>query len=107
MSEDRAAREALGGCVIAFTGVGLMLIGTVYSAFVVSKLWSWFVVPQTGWHALNTATVYGLLLLYSAVTYKHPKSVESSDWAGWKMAGMRFGADTLILVLGYCALHVN
>ena len=58
----------LFGKVIAF--VGLAVIGSVAKGYVLTILWSWFVMPIFGLPALAVAPAIGFALFVSYLTYQ-------------------------------------
>ena len=55
---------------------GILFLLAMVHAFVLSKLWAWFVVPLFGLPELSIAYAYGLMLLITYVTKDTPKYKE-------------------------------
>ena len=56
----------------------LFPISAIYSGFVVSKLWGWFIVPTFHTFAVSTPAAIGLVLLASYVRSKSSSDNESA-----------------------------
>jgi hypothetical protein len=53
----------------------LVTIASFWRAYVVSRVWAWFAVPIASWvPAVTPLQAYGLLVVYTLVTWKAP------DW---------------------------
>jgi hypothetical protein len=73
--------ETLIGC-IAFVGllVVMAVLGILLKAFVLTKLWAWFIVPLfPGAPSLTMAQAYGIALVIAMVTHQHSEAQEEPD----------------------------
>ena len=60
----------------------------MYHAFVVAKLWAWFIVPTFGLDPLTLPVAYGLSLIASFLTYQHDFSSDNADFGGHFSEGL-------------------
>lgn len=90
--------------VVAYTL--LLIIGRMlWRAFVGTKLWLWFVVPQFGLAPLPIAIAIGLSIL-SGLYSRHdwPEKKEDKN-ANWKILAKSFLFPALSLLTGYIVLQ--
>ena len=69
----------------AIAGVlGLAVIGAIWSGYVLTILWAWFVVPTFGLPPLALAPAIGLAVVVSYLTHQyHPKPAKPDDDGKW------------------------
>ena len=68
--------KVLAGIVLGGVGLGLLTIfmvaGILIKAFVLVKLWGWFIVPYFGWSALSYPLAVGLATIIGFTTHQLP-----------------------------------
>jgi hypothetical protein len=74
-----------------------LVVSTLYSGFIMLKLWGWFVVPL-GVGAITLPWAIGLCIMISAA--KGWPSCVDDETPGWEII-KPFFSNTLFLVLGY------
>jgi hypothetical protein len=83
----------LGGLVIIFVGV-------IFDAFVLTKLWQWFIVSLFDLPTLNIAYAYGLSLLFKYMN-KDQKQEDMKDKKLWEAFVIMFLRSGLVLLVSY------
>jgi hypothetical protein len=71
------------GLTIITALIGLLAIGSIWSGYVLTILWTWFIVPTFGVPALTLAPAIGLSIVVSYLTHQYaPKTTEKheSEW---------------------------
>lgn len=91
--------ELAAGCVtIILVGV----VGVVYGGWVVSVLWSWFVVPLFAVPALSVAQAIGLSIVIAVFTHQVQESETDGLWdAIGKSIGAALVTPTMYLAMGW------
>ncbi len=57
--------------LIALLGIAVLLVfSTLWKAFVVTKLWTWFIVPTFGLPALSIPVAIGVAMVVTFLTYQ-------------------------------------
>jgi hypothetical protein len=87
------------GCLATLASIPALLIFMVYEAWVLTLLWSWYVVPTwAGAGELSVAAAYGLLLIKNMV-WLHVSSAdtEATKRQGWRKS---LASGFLVAVLG-------
>ena len=77
------ALAALGGTVGL---IALMTLSSMWRGYVLTVLWSWFVVPTFSLPALALAPAIGLSLIISFLTYQHDSAKEPEGEFADRMA---------------------
>ncbi|HCD7579466.1 TPA: hypothetical protein ND475_003575 [Escherichia coli] len=81
----------------------LRIISILYSAFAVSMLWSWFIVPF-GVVPINTAWAIGLACIAVTIQgFPEPKASRENDFAAYYDLSKPFLATGLALLVGFVA----
>ena len=57
----------------------IMIVATLWSAYVLTKLWGWFVIPTFELPELSVAAAVGLALIVSYLTYQHRHEESTGD----------------------------
>ena len=70
----------------------------VLKAWVVSKLWAWYVVPTFEAPTLSVAVAFGLVVLVAFVAKASPPKTERGFWADTALA---VAGHLLVLLLGW------
>lgn len=74
--KDSSSEEAIIGCLLMFI---TLPIGAVWSGFVLSVLWGWFVVPTFGAPILNIPAAIGIAGIVSYLTRSSHKEKTKDD----------------------------
>jgi membrane protein implicated in regulation of membrane protease activity len=75
--------------VLAAT-MGLLALGAIWSGYVLTILWAWFIVPTFGLPPLALAPAIGLAVVASYLTHQYmPKVTKEGD--KWDQMGHAFG----------------
>ncbi len=70
------------GIIIVLAGiVGVIALLTCFRAFVLMKLWAWFIVPLFGLPALNIPYAIGLALVMGMFFTTSKKEEDKNFWA--------------------------
>jgi len=69
----------------------LMPLGMVLSAWVITIMWSWFVVPVFALPLLTKAQALGLSLLVGYITWQYTNTNSDSESGPWKWFGRAVG----------------
>lgn len=72
------------------------LLVVLWSGYVVSALWLWFIVP-TGMKAITLSQASGIYLIGQILTYKSSER-SSEDWRRWAYA---LGVPAVALAIGW------
>ena len=91
--------KVLGSIVQMILGLGLV----IYSGWILTFLWAWFVMPITGASPLTIAPACGLSLVISFVRFNpviHIKNLnhmgEAPEWEQWQILLLGFTVGTLL-----------
>lgn len=72
--------KALGYTV---TTIAFVFISVIFSGYVLSILWSWFIVPVFPVSEINIPTAIGIAMIVSYLTYQDIESKKKSESYGW------------------------
>ena len=84
--------------------LGVAAMGVIWSGFVLTILWSWFVVPTFGLQALSLAPAIGLGVVVSYLTHQYaPKTKqEGGKWdETWRSIGHTVFKPAFALMVGW------
>jgi hypothetical protein len=91
-----------GGCFVALLIFAVIPVILMWEAFVLTRLWGWFVVPF-GIMAIGKAHAYGLVLLVSMFKGHIPSKDDEEKgiyYTFFKLLIYGFGAPLVILIIG-------
>jgi hypothetical protein len=85
--------------------VGIAGAAIIYEAWILTKLWGWFVVPTFNMHQINMAMACGLAAFLSLVSWQDVARPENGEgtFASLKPIGRLIGTYTASLAVGYIA----
>lgn len=96
---------------IVFITIVLTVLGAIWSGYVLSILWGWFIVPTFNLPALSIPLAIGIALVISYVTHQtnfDKKKEELTDMENLKYAGRVFSwlalKPALALLIGWIVL---
>ncbi len=94
------ADSALGQLL---TFVAVVVVGVVLRAYVLARLWAWFVVPTFGLPALRLSVAAGLAGMVALFHQKPPKQTpeEAAAWSWTSAFGYVLLYNGLVLGCGY------
>lgn len=97
-----------GGCFVAVLLFAMLPIVLMWQAFVLTRLWGWFVVPF-GIMAIGKAHAYGLVLVVSM--FKSHTSDKNDEEKGIYYAFIKlliygFGGPLMLLILGWITFNL-
>jgi hypothetical protein len=97
-----------GGCFIAILIFAVLPFVLMWEAFVLTRLWAWFIVPF-GIMAIGKAHAYGLVLVVSMFKGHIPDRDDEDKGIGYiffKLLMYGFGAPLMILFCGWIAYNL-
>lgn len=75
---------------VLFAMFGLIAVGSIWSGYVLTILWGWFVVPTFGMPALQLAPAIGLAMVVSYLTHQYMPKV-TNEGSSFDQMGHAFG----------------
>ena len=80
----------------------LSFFASFFSAFVLTKLWGWFILPTFGWTVPSFWMAYGLIVVFGFFfpTVEKPETVEIKAWASNRLYRV-VGTASLSLLFGW------
>ena len=85
--------------ILSFVNVPLIIAFAIYQAWVATKLWLWFAVPQFEVKPISLGVMYGLGMMIGVIRHRFHKIDDSSEEVfGKVLAG--FFSLTFALVVG-------
>lgn len=93
--------KPIAGLILIIPGFCLLIAAAaVWRGYVLSILWSWFIVPAFGLPALTVPLAIGLSLLVGFLTAQRLKKDKDFDW-GAAIGHLIFGP-AMVLLIGWC-----
>lgn len=82
----------------------LLVLGVIWRAFVFTKVWAWFIVPQFGVDQISLVPAMGVCLVIGFCTYhyrREPKDDRTQKEIIAQACGLMFLHPALVLLIGW------
>lgn len=96
----------MAGLVILITTCIALVFGTMWRAYVLSRLWAWFIVSTFHLVQIGIAQAIGISCVVSLLTYQHHREPEDERGTGeiiGSVLAMAFFTPAFVLLFGWIA----
>lgn len=92
--------------LIFVVSLALTVVATLWEAFVITKLWAWFIVPFFGLAPISLAMAVGFSALFALFAYQYiPTNVSKENMESFLFEGLftKFWIALMALTIGWIA----